>query len=119
MELKSHEAFEDLVYLYFTQPRFDPEEWQNGIDQLESVLPNLQNQPNYKFQNELYKTLYGNNPRRQLISEDIVKRASLEKLEAKVDKHNHVVERMYRLESRVEALQNEISALRSNRRNES
>ena len=36
----------------------------------------------------------------------------LEKLEAKVDKHNHVVERMYRLESRVETLQIELSELR-------
>ncbi len=36
----------------------------------------------------------------------------LEKLENKVDQHNHVVERMYRLESRVEAFQNELSELR-------
>lgn len=28
----------------------------------------------------------------------------LEKLEAKVDKHNHLVERMYRLESRIDSL---------------
>ncbi len=36
----------------------------------------------------------------------------LEKLEAKVDQHNHVVERMYRLESRVETLQNELTEMR-------
>ena len=36
----------------------------------------------------------------------------LEKLEAKVDKHNNVVERMYRLESRVDILQNELSELK-------
>ena len=36
----------------------------------------------------------------------------LEKLEAKVDQHNHVVERMYRLESRVETLQGELTELR-------
>lgn len=36
----------------------------------------------------------------------------LEKLEIKVDKHNNVVERMYRLESRVESLQNEVSELK-------
>ena len=36
----------------------------------------------------------------------------LEKLEAKVDKHNNVVERMYRLESTVETLKNEIKELR-------
>ena len=36
----------------------------------------------------------------------------LEKLEEKVDKHNSVVERMYRLESIVESLQNELNELR-------
>ena len=36
----------------------------------------------------------------------------LEKLESKVDQHNHVVERMYRLESRVESLQNELTEMR-------
>ena len=33
----------------------------------------------------------------------------LEKLEAKVDQHNHVVERMYRLESRVDIIEKSIS----------
>ena len=36
----------------------------------------------------------------------------LEKLEEKVDKHNSVVERMYRLESIVESLQSELNELR-------
>ena len=35
----------------------------------------------------------------------------LEKLEEKVDKHNSVVERMYRLESKMESLQNELKEL--------
>ena len=38
----------------------------------------------------------------------------LEKLEIKVDKHNSVVERMYRLESRVESLQNAINEMKRN-----
>ena len=36
----------------------------------------------------------------------------LEKLEEKVDKHNNVVERMYRLEEQVKCLQQEVSELR-------
>ena len=36
----------------------------------------------------------------------------LEKLEIKVDKHNNVVERMYRLESIVDSLQNELKELK-------
>ena len=35
----------------------------------------------------------------------------LEKLEEKVDKHNNVVERMYKLESQVGLLREELSAL--------
>ena len=35
----------------------------------------------------------------------------LEKLEEKVDKHNNVVERMYRLEEQVKLLQQEVSDL--------
>ena len=36
----------------------------------------------------------------------------LEKLEEKVDKHNSVVERMYRLEEQVKTLQMEVSELK-------
>lgn len=36
----------------------------------------------------------------------------LEKLEEKVDKHNNVVERMYRLEEQVKNLQAEVSELK-------
>ena len=36
----------------------------------------------------------------------------LEKLEEKVDKHNNVVERMYRLEEQVKTLQAEVTELR-------
>ena len=37
----------------------------------------------------------------------------LEKLEIKVDKHNNVVERMYRLEETVKNLQEEVNDLRN------
>ena len=79
--VKDFETALQLVYLYYTQPRFDPEEWQNGIDQINAILPNLQNQPNYKFQKELYNVMYSNNARRQMLSEDIVKRANLATVE--------------------------------------
>ena len=38
-------------------------------------------QPNYKLQKELYGTLYDNNPRNVLISEDVLDKASLETIE--------------------------------------
>ena len=79
--VKDFETAMQLMYLFYTQPRFDAEEWQNGIDQLNAVLPNLQNQPNYKFQKELYNTLYAGNARRQMISDEMLKRASLATVE--------------------------------------
>ena len=79
--VKDFETAMQLVYLYYTDPRFDPEEWQNGIDQINAVLPNLVNQPNYKLQQELCKTLYGNNPRRQMISAETVEKANLATVE--------------------------------------
>ena len=79
--VKDFETAMQLVYLYYTDPRFDPEEWQNGIDQINSILPNLVNQPNYKLQTELYKTLYGGNPRHQMISDEVLAKANLATVE--------------------------------------
>ena len=79
--VKDFETALQLVYLYYTAPRFDPEEWQNGIDQLNSILPNLVNQPNYKFQKELMNTLYAGNARRQMLSAEKVSSASLAAVE--------------------------------------
>ncbi len=79
--VKDFETALQLIYLYFTDPRFDPEEWQNGIDQINAILPNLKSQPNYKLQQELYKTLYGNNPRRQMLSDETLEKANLATVE--------------------------------------
>ena len=79
--VKDFETAMQLLYLYWTDPRFDPEEWQNGLDQITAILPNLVNQPNYKFQTQLYSTLYGNNPRRQMISQEVLDKASLSVVE--------------------------------------
>ena len=75
--VKDLETAFQLIYLLYTDPRFDPEEWQNSIDQLQAVLPNLEGQPNYKMQSQLYKTLYGNNPRREFLSGEKISKAQL------------------------------------------
>ena len=78
---KDLETAFQLLYLYWMDPRFDPKEYENGIQQLKAILPNLQNQPTYKLQTELYKTLYGDHPRRQMISAETLEKANLETLE--------------------------------------
>ena len=78
---KDLETAFQLLYLYWMDPRFDPKEYENGIQQLKAILPNLQNQPTYKLQTEMYKTLYGGHPRRQMISAGTLEKANLETLE--------------------------------------
>ena len=78
---KDLETALQLLYLYYMDPRFDPKEYDNGIEQIKAVLPNLVNQPNYKLQEELYKTLYNNHPRRSMISAETLDKASLATLE--------------------------------------
>ena len=78
---KDVETALQLVYLYYTQPRFDQEEFGQGLKQIESILPNLVNQPDYKFQKMVYKNLYGDNPRMQLISPEMLEKASLATIE--------------------------------------
>ena len=79
--VKDLETAFQIIYLMFTDPRFDQEEWDNGIDQLNAVLPNMVNQPDYKFSKRMYQTVFGNNPRRQYLSQELVDKASLQVVE--------------------------------------
>jgi Predicted Zn-dependent peptidases len=78
---KDLETTLQLIYLFFTDPRFDKDEYDNGINQIKAVLPNLVGQPNYKLQKEVFKVLYNDHPRRALISQETLDAASLATLE--------------------------------------
>lgn len=76
--VKDIETAFQLMYLYFTSPRFDSDEYDTGIKTLRSILPNLTGTPNYVLTDRLYKTLYGeDNPRMRMISESTLDNASL------------------------------------------
>ena len=77
---KDLETAFQIMYLGITEPRFDPDEYNQGISQLEAILPNMVGTANYKLQVELYKTVY-NSPRRQMISQEVIDKASLQTLE--------------------------------------
>ncbi len=79
--VKDLETAFQLLYLTFTDPRFDQKEFENGINQIKAVLPNLIGQPDFKLQEEMTKTLYGHNPREMFISEEMVENANLETIE--------------------------------------
>lgn len=78
---KDIETALQLMCLYFTAPRFDADEYANGIQQIKAVLPNLQNNPMFQFQNAVNKTLYGGNERVVELNEKTLETANLETLE--------------------------------------
>ena len=78
---KDLETAFQLMYLYFMDPRFDETEYQTGIEQIKAVLPNLESQPSFKFQNEMIKTIFGNSPRRPIVNDEVIEKASLATIE--------------------------------------
>ncbi len=78
---KDLETFFQLLYLYYTEPRFVEEEFAPGMDQLKAVVPNVVKQPDFQFQTNLMKILYGDNPRKALISPEMLEKVKLTTLE--------------------------------------
>lgn len=78
--VKDIETAFQLAYLYFTAPRFDADEYNQGIKQIQAVLPNIVKQSNFRLQEEIYKTVY-NSGRRILINEENLAKANLQTLE--------------------------------------
>ncbi len=77
---KDIETAFQLLYLYFTAPRFDADEYAQGIKQIQTLLPNLENQPNWKLQKELLKTIY-DSPRVFSLDSATLAKANLETIE--------------------------------------
>ena len=78
---KDLETALQVAYLYYTDPRFDAQEYNQGVEQIRSILPNLVLQPNYKLNKELYQTAFQGD-RHILLSEQSLQKASLEGLES-------------------------------------
>ncbi len=78
---KDIETALQLLYLNYTDPRFDQTEYDNAIKSLSSVLPNLESNPNYILQKELTEVLYGGNPRERILSQETLDEASMPVLE--------------------------------------
>ncbi len=79
--VKDLETAFQLLYLEFTDPRFDQEEYDNAAAQIKAVLPNLENTPNYAFQKRFNKVLYNDNPRNEVLSMEKIQKAGLQAIE--------------------------------------
>lgn len=77
---KDMETMFQLVYLSYTDPRFNKKEFQPSLDQIKAIVPNLEKQPNFGFQSEVYKVVY-DNPRQFLISEKTLEKFKFSTLE--------------------------------------
>ncbi len=78
---KDLETAFQLAYLYYADPRFDEDEFNVGIQQIQAVFPNIKNTPDFKYGVELNKVLYAGNPRVISLSDEIIEKASLATLE--------------------------------------
>lgn len=74
---KDLETALQLLYLEFTDPRFDENEYKIGIDQLNSMLPNLETNPMFQLQKRITSTVYSSSSRRFIVNADVLAKASL------------------------------------------
>ena len=77
---KDLETAFQLLNLNFTNPRFDQDEFNIGIQQLEAILPNLESTSDYKLQEAIQNTFF-DSPRKFMISQESLKEANLETVE--------------------------------------
>ena len=78
---KDLETALQLVYLYFTDPRFDENEYQNGINQINAILPNVKADPDFQFDLARDRAIYGNNPRVVKLTDETMAKANLATME--------------------------------------
>ena len=78
---KDLETALQLMYLFVADPRFDPEEYETGLQQIKAMLPNLVNTPDFKFQKFVSEKMYDGNERVVTISEEVLEAANLATIE--------------------------------------
>jgi zinc protease len=83
---KDLETMLQLLYLDFTSPRFDQNDYNTLINTLNAQLANVESNPDYLAQKRFLEVSYGNNPRRQMISQELVSKFDFAKLPAIYEK---------------------------------
>ena len=78
---KDLETAFQLGYLYFAKPRFDQDEFNQGVKQIEAVLPNLDNNPKFKLQRAISENVYEKPSRHLLVNKEILSKANLQTIE--------------------------------------
>ncbi len=75
------ETMMQLMYLFYTAPRFEASEFEAGFNQIKAIIPNAMKQPNMVFSKVLQETMLCNSPRRPFISEQMLEKVSIGNIE--------------------------------------
>ncbi len=78
---KDLETAFQLMYLLYTDPRFDEAEFETTIQQIKAILPNIAKTPDFIFSNKLIDIVYGNDPRNVKLNEETLEKANLATIE--------------------------------------
>ena len=79
---KDLETLMQLIYLNFTSPRYDESDFGVAMDRVKSQYVNLRSNPMFILQENLFNTLYGNNPRRQALTYESLDEVRFEDIKA-------------------------------------
>lgn len=75
------ETLMQLVYLNFTAPRFDEGDYKAFYNQYRGYLENMNSNPDYLFSKEISSTVYGGNPRAQVVSTNLLDKVAFDRLD--------------------------------------
>ncbi|MDR1348044.1 MAG: insulinase family protein [Prevotellaceae bacterium] len=77
---KDIETILQLVYMNFTNPRWDENDFNVLIDNYKTQWKNFESNPSYIFSKERQKTLYNNHPRRQVTTIETIDKIKFDRL---------------------------------------
>lgn len=78
---KDLETMMQLMYLQFTQPRFDETDFKVLMDNYNAMYLNMASNPMFHLQKSMVETLYGNNPRKQVLEYDKLNQIDFNKMQ--------------------------------------
>lgn len=77
---KDLETMMQLLYLHFTAPRYDKQGFEGIRQVIAANLENAAQNPQYVFRDSLNNTLYGHNPKAQMLNKDMVERMDYDRM---------------------------------------
>ncbi len=78
---KDIETMMQLLYLNITAPRFDKNDFETVMKQYRAYVDNLKTNPDFIMGEQEEKTLYGDNPRRQALSMEMLDKVNFDRLD--------------------------------------